>query len=136
MIKRYLAPLVIRPPKQPHFIKIICLLAIIFGTQTVAVQLQITQDAHASSQQGAAVVPLPDPNLRSAIAEALGKSSNAPITTEEMGGLGRLDARNRDIRDLRGLQFATNLSELRLDDNQISDLSPIAGLIMVDNINK
>ena len=128
MIKRYLAPLVIRTPKQPHFIKIICLLAVIFGTQTVAVQLQITQDAHASSQQGAAVVPLPDPNLRSAIAEALGKSSNAPMTTEEMARLERLDARSRGIRDLTGLQFATNLDELSLNDNQISDLSPIAGL--------
>ena len=129
MIKRYLAPLVIRTPKQPHFIKIICLLAVIFGTQTVAVQLQITQDAHASSQQGAAVVPLPDPNLRSAIAEALGKSSNAPMTTEEMARLERLDARSRGIRDLTGLQFATNLSWLHLRYNQITDFSPIAGLI-------
>ena len=129
MIKRYLAPLVIRTPKQPHFIKIICLLAVIFGTQTVAVQLQITQDAHASSQQGAAVVQIPDPNLRAVIAEALGKSPNAPITVEEMERLGRLDARNRDIQDLTGLQFAINLrSRLDLRDNQISDISPIAGL--------
>ena len=129
MIKRYLAPLVIRTPKQPHFIKIICLLAVIFGTQTVAVQLQITQDAHASSQQGTAVVQIPDPNLRAVIAEALGKSPNAPITVEEMERLGRLDARNRDIQDLTGLQFAINLrSRLDLRDNQISDISPIAGL--------
>ena len=34
----------------------------------------------------------------------------------------------RDIRDLTGIQFATNLDELSLNDNQISDLSPIAGL--------
>ena len=129
MIKRYLAPLVIRTPKQPHFIKIICLLAVIFGTQTVAVQLQITQDAHAISQQGTAVVQIPDPNLRAVIAEALGKSPNAPITVEEMERLGRLDARNRDIQDLTGLQFAINLrSRLDLRDNQISDISPIAGL--------
>ena len=36
------------------------------------------------------VVHIPDPNLRAAIAEALGKSPNAPITVEEMEGLGRL----------------------------------------------
>ena len=76
-----------------------------------------------------AVVHIPDPNLRAAIAEALGKSPNAPITTEEMEGLRRLRARYRDIHDLAGLQFATNLNELDLKNNQVSDLSPIAGLI-------
>ena len=73
-------------------------------------------------------VYIPDPNLRAAIAEALGKSINAPITVEEMGGLKELDMRRSDIRDLTGIQFATNLSRLFLWDNQISDLSPLAGL--------
>ena len=74
-------------------------------------------------------VHFPDTNLRAAIAEALGKSANAPITVEEMEGLERLAARNRSIRDLTGLQFATGLGQLSLAGNQISDLSPIAGLI-------
>ena len=81
-----------------------------------------------------AVVRIPDPNLRAAIAEALGKSPNAPITVEEMKGLQRLDAQHRGIRDLTGLQFATNLSRLSLNDNQISDLSPIAGLVGLDGL--
>ena len=76
-----------------------------------------------------AFVHIPDPNLRAAIAEALGKSPNAPITAEEMERLGRLKALNRDIQDLTGLQLATNLSRLDLDNNEISDISPIAGLI-------
>ena len=75
------------------------------------------------------VAHIPDPNLRAAIAEALGKSPNAPITTEEMTRLGRLDVPNRGIQDLTGLQFATNLRLLNLNWNQVSDLSPIAGLI-------
>ena len=76
-----------------------------------------------------AVVRIPDPNLRAAIAEALGKGPNAPITGQEIERLGKLDARNRDIHDLTGLQFAINLNELILSNNQVSDLSPIAGLI-------
>ena len=76
-----------------------------------------------------AFVHIPDTNLRAAIAEALGKSPNAPITVEEMERLGRLEARNRGIQDLTGLQFGTNLSFLRFDDNEISDLSPLASLI-------
>ena len=74
-------------------------------------------------------VPIPDPNLRAAIAEQLGKSLNARITVEEMEGLVSLNAENRGIRDLTGIQYATNLSELFLRDNQISNLSTIAGLI-------
>ena len=74
-------------------------------------------------------VQIPDPNLRAAIAEALGKNINAAITVDEIKGLKKLEGQNRDIRDLTGLQFATNLNELLLWDNQISDISPIAGLV-------
>ena len=74
-------------------------------------------------------VHIPDPNLRAAIADALGKRINAPITVEEMQGLGELRAENRDIHDLAGLQFATNLNNLDLRGNQINDISPIGGLI-------
>ena len=81
-----------------------------------------------------AFVHIPDTNLRTAIAEALGKSPNAPITVEEMERLGELDGRNRGIQDLTGLQFATNATFLRLPDNEISDLSPIAGLINVRDL--
>ena len=76
-----------------------------------------------------AFVQIPDTNLRAAIAETLGKSPNAPITVEEMKRLGRFNVDNRGIRDLTGLQFATNLSLLTLRGNQISDFSPLAGLI-------
>ena len=74
-------------------------------------------------------VHIPDLNLRAAIAEALGKSPNAPITVQEMERLGRLEARDKGIQDLTGLQFGTNLSFLRFDGNEISDLSPLASLI-------
>ena len=76
-----------------------------------------------------AIVHIPDPNLRAAIAESLGKNPNAQITAEEMERLRNLDARSRDIHDLTGLQFATNLNRLVLRENQISGLSSIAGLI-------
>ena len=81
------------------------------------------------------VVHIPDPKLRAAIAESLGKNPNAPITAEEMERLGKLDAQNRGIRDLTGLQLATNLKTLVLDDNQISDLSPLAGLINLRDLS-
>ena len=81
-----------------------------------------------------AFVHIPDPNLRAAIAEALGKSPNAPITVEEMERLRKFDARHKSIHDLTGLQFAINLMFLNLEGNEVSDLSPIARLININDL--
>ena len=83
----------------------------------------------------AQTVDIPDPNLRAAIAEALGKVPNARITADEMARLtNNFDANNRGIKDLTGLEAATNLDDLRLNDNLISDISPIKGLIRLRHI--
>ena len=82
----------------------------------------------------AQTVNIPDANLRAAIEEALGKTSNARITAEEMLTLTRLEAPNRSINDLTGLEAATKLEDLRLLHNSISDLSPLAGLTRVHRI--
>ena len=86
-------------------------------------------------QKPDAVVRILDSSLRAVIAEALGKNPNVSITVGEMEGLKRLDAGNRGIQDLTGLQFATNLSRLDFRDNQISDLSPLAGLIHLSRLD-
>lgn len=79
-------------------------------------------------------VTIPDANLRTAISETLGKQPNSQITRADMRRLTRLDAHNRDITDLTGLEFATNLNEIRANDNLIEDLSPLEGLIRLDVI--
>ena len=71
---------------------------------------------------------IPDANLRAAITAALGKASGATITVEEMSTLGVLVAEDAGIRDLTGLEFATNLTWLGLHNNNISDISPLSGL--------
>ena len=81
-----------------------------------------------------ASVNIPDPNLRAVIAEALGKAPNAVITVADMATLTHLDAEGMDIQDLNGLQFATNLEELRLRDNPLSDLSPLSGLTTLKEV--
>ena len=81
-----------------------------------------------------ASVHIPDANLREAIAEALGKASNAVITTEDMATLIELNAENMGISDITGLEFATNLTVLRIGHNPISDLSPIAKLTKMREI--
>ncbi|MCY3742660.1 MAG: leucine-rich repeat domain-containing protein [Candidatus Poribacteria bacterium] len=73
-------------------------------------------------------VQFPDPNLRAAIADALGKAPGDPITVAEIATLKRLDANNKDISDLTGLESAMNLRWLAFSHNTVSDLSPIAKL--------
>ena len=79
-------------------------------------------------------VHIPDPNLRSAIEEALGKSPSTPITAEKMATLRELYANGMDIGNLTGLEFAINLTVLRIGHNSISDLSPLIRLTKMREI--
>ena len=69
------------------------------------------------------VVYMPDANLKAVVRDALDKSRFAPITVTDMASLTTLDASNRNIQELDGLEFATNLTELNLKDNPLSTLS-------------
>ena len=89
-----------------------------------------------SSGGGGATVTIVDANLHAVIADSLGKSRNASITRAEMATLTRIDAPNKGIRNLTGLEHATNLQWLYLgsvrlhsvNSNDISNLSPLSNL--------
>ena len=66
------------------------------------------------------VVHIADFNLKEAIRETLGKSDYGPITRTDIARLSTLDVSNRNIRDLIGLEFATNLTTLNIEDNPLS----------------
>ena len=85
-------------------------------------------DAIDPGNVGTQIVDLPDPNLRTAIEAALGKASGEPINLGEMLTLTELDATSANIKDLTGLEHATNLTWLYSFFNNISDISPLAGL--------
>ena len=76
----------------------------------------------------AKVVRIPDANLAAAVQEALNLSSARLLTTHTLLNLGKLDASDRSITDLTGLEHALNLQELFLNGNQVSDLRPLKGL--------
>ena len=80
------------------------------------------------------VAYIPDPNLLTAIANALGKPNASTITITEMETLTILIADDAGIRDLTGLEKATKLQRIELRRNAITDLTPLAGLIRLNNI--
>ena len=80
---------------------------------------------------------MPDPALRAAVREALGLPAVVPLTKEHMLDLPHLTAEGKGITDLKGLEFARNLSHLHLGDagNYVTDLSPIATLTALRYLN-
>ncbi len=98
------------------------------GTNTVSVPAVGVEHPVIFNAVAEAAVDIPDPNLRAAITTILGKTPGAPITPSGMATLTRLEAPESDIRDLTGLEGATNLKELHLWRNSVSDLTPLAGL--------
>ena len=76
----------------------------------------------------AQVVEIPDPNLERAIRQELGLSSEAAITQQEMLLLDKLIARDAEIKDLTGLEYAIRVREIFLERNQVRDITPLRGL--------
>jgi hypothetical protein len=66
-----------------------------------------------------------DPNLKTAVEETLGVSDPTPT---DMLALTSLYAVSKGIVDLTGLEYATNLTDLWLSSNQISNISALSGL--------
>ncbi|MBC1936565.1 WxL domain-containing protein [Listeria grandensis] len=100
------------------------------------VTLTIPKDATAGQQQASLnwnivadpsttipdeVVGIPDNNLRTAIKEALGVTNDNQITKANLEKLTEFTAEGKDIVDLKGIEYATNLTKLVLDNNKITN---------------
>ena len=110
------------------------------GTQDGTVELWDTSGSMGVRLEAVSEINIPDPNLRAAIAEAIGLPPSTPIVRGYLEYLTRLKARNANISDLTGLEGATNLRILDLgaeydraeyrsiNSNSVSDFSPLTGL--------
>ena len=84
----------------------------------------------------AQVVTIPDPNLEQLVRETLRLPNNVQIERRHMLQLRDLDAGgNREILNLTGLEYATNIVSLNLYDNPIEDISPLANMTKMTGFN-
>jgi len=83
---------------------------------------------------GLPVMLIPDAGLEQAIREEL-NIFGRPLDQNDMNGLFSLEATDRSISDLTGLELATNLTELELDQNVIANLTPLSGLTKLTRLN-
>lgn len=82
------------------------------------------------------IITIPDQGLREAIQEKLGKSDGEDILKSELENMtGVLDAKNKDISNLDGIQYCTNLSEINLLNNNIEDISLLSNLTNLTKLN-
>ncbi|MDE2736056.1 MAG: leucine-rich repeat domain-containing protein [Gemmatimonadota bacterium] len=76
---------------------------------------------------------IPDTALRTYIEKELNKNPGETITQADMNTLTILwDGNSLGIKNLRGLETANNLTKLRIQNNAISDLTPLADLTRLD----
>jgi uncharacterized repeat protein (TIGR01451 family) len=95
-------------------------------TWTADEQTEIPGDPAVEPEQN--TIQFADPNLEIAIKELLGIDEATPVTSEDMELITDLSLENKNISDLNGLEYATQLRSLSLAYNPISSIEPILGL--------
>ncbi len=83
--------------------------------------------------KGCSSVNFPDGNLETAIRDTLNKP-NGNITCDDLEELTVLEVGGKNIADLEGLQHATDLQKLHLQENSINDLEPLKNLTDLQEI--
>jgi len=77
----------------------------------------------------AELVTFDDDNFKDAVVEELGELPGYNPTVEDLNGMtGQFDAYGLEIESILGAEHLTGLHVLRLDDNDIEDIEPIADL--------
>ena len=77
---------------------------------------------------------MPDPNLQLAVREELGLGANDPFTRDDLLKLQRLDPYKYGVKSLKGLEHAKNLTWFSFAENDVSDLSPLSGLMKLETL--
>ena len=80
-------------------------------------------------------VSIPDTALAAAVREALDLAADAPIPPDDLAALTTLDASSLGITQLTGIEAASGLTRLTLNDNQIQSVYPLRTLTRLQTLN-
>ncbi|MCL0041613.1 leucine-rich repeat domain-containing protein, partial [Peptococcaceae bacterium] len=94
------------------------------GGYTAEAKVTVVKETGEDSE----MVTFNDLNLEKAVRDALNKPEG-DITVADMLTLTELDASRREIGDLTGIEYATNLTYLDLGWNQVSDINALSNLV-------
>jgi internalin A len=79
--------------------------------------------------------PFPDKSLEAAVRAALHLDAKAELNDTTLGNLYILEADNKGIRDLKGLEKCKNLALIKLSKNQITDVTALKGLSNLQSLD-
>ena len=79
-------------------------------------------------------VKIKDPNLEQVIREALDKPQGQ-LTVKEIERIRELDAENRGVKTLKGLEKVTNLNKWDLSNNQLKNIEGLNNLVTVKELD-
>src|SRR5437868_5582997 len=89
-----------------------------------------------SLERGAlAASPFPDKNLEAAIRDVLKHEPKLELTDEKLQNVYIIEAPEKGIKDLTGLEKCKNLALLKLTKNQVTDLKPIKDLVNLESLD-
>jgi len=118
------------------------ILVILLAISPLTPMLSIVHGENLAQQtfQGARPINelFPDENLANAVAGALGMAdSSAAVTANDLEEVTNLEAYGRNIRDLTGMEYLSEIMFIQLSNNLISDLTPLEHLtnIMMLQLN-
>ena len=79
---------------------------------------------------------VPDANFRACLnTKYLGAAATAPISSAQLNGVGYVDCDDLPIVSIEGAQYLTGLTSLILNNDQIVDVTPLAGLTNLTYLN-
>ncbi|MBC1565098.1 toxin Cry1Ac domain D-VI-related protein [Listeria booriae] len=77
----------------------------------------------------------PDQNLANIIATTLGKQVTDTVTHLDLETITDLDASDKEIHELTGMEKLTNLATTQLDGNNITDITPLLNLTQLTSVD-
>ncbi|MFC9710661.1 leucine-rich repeat domain-containing protein [Paenibacillus sp. NPDC056933] len=89
--------------------------------------------AYTASDLGEGMIK--DPALENGLKLILNKPIDSPLTSSDLEQLNVVDLSNAGIQSLAGLEYATNLTHLRLYGNEIEDLTPLEHLTQLREVD-
>lgn len=75
-----------------------------------------------------------DKNLENAVRKQIGKQTG-DLSQSDLDSITKLVAVDQDIKDLSGIENLTNLNEIFLGGNPITNIDPLGKLTKLDNVN-
>lgn len=90
-----------------------------------------------AAKPGTADDLFPDKGLEAAVRyEVFAKRYNQePITADDVKNISKVEGKGKGIKSLKGLEHCVAVQLIDLENNEISDLAPLAGLKLLQSIN-